>query len=92
MELIEKNPTQITFKAEIEDSLANAVRRYLNQVPIVAIDEVEIYKENPDPGSRVANINLSSFLLIFSCFVLKVAYLYYNSNLNGILWKQEKFI
>jgi DNA-directed RNA polymerase subunit D len=42
MEIIEKKNNQIVFKAEIEDSLANAIRRYVNQVPVMAIDEVEI--------------------------------------------------
>ena len=44
MEKVEKKENQIIFKAEIEESLANAVRRYLNQIPILAIDEVEIIK------------------------------------------------
>lgn len=44
MELIEKKEKSIVFKADIEDSLANAIRRYVNQIPILAIDEVEISK------------------------------------------------
>lgn len=44
MEKIEKKENQFCFKAEIEDSLANAIRRYLNHIPILAIDEVEIAK------------------------------------------------
>lgn len=46
MEIIERKENQITFRAEISDSLANAIRRYLNQIPILAIDEVEIYKND----------------------------------------------
>ena len=46
MEIIERKENQITFRAEISDSLANAVRRYINQIPILAIDEVEIYKND----------------------------------------------
>jgi DNA-directed RNA polymerase subunit D len=46
MEIIEKKENQITFRAEISDSLANAIRRYINQIPILAIDEVEIYKND----------------------------------------------
>ena len=42
MEVLEKKDNQIVFKAEIEDSLANAIRRYVNQVPVMAVDEVEI--------------------------------------------------
>jgi DNA-directed RNA polymerase subunit D len=44
MEKIEKKENQIIFKGEIEESLANAIRRYLNRIPVLAIDEVEIIK------------------------------------------------
>ncbi len=44
MELIEKGKNQVTVKAKIEESLANAIRRYVNEVPILAIDEIEISK------------------------------------------------
>lgn len=46
MEIIEKKDNKIVFEAEIEESLANAIRRYLNQIPILAIDEVEISKND----------------------------------------------
>lgn len=46
MKIIEKKDNEITFTAEIEESLANAMRRYLNQIPILAIDEVEISKND----------------------------------------------
>jgi DNA-directed RNA polymerase subunit D len=44
MELVEKKENQITFKADMDNSLANAIRRYINQILILAIDEVEISK------------------------------------------------
>jgi DNA-directed RNA polymerase subunit D len=44
MEKIEKKENQIIFRAEIEEGLANAIRRYLNQIPVLAIDNVEIIK------------------------------------------------
>ncbi len=46
MKIINKKNNQITFTAEIEESLANAVRRCVNQVPVLAIDEVEILKND----------------------------------------------
>jgi len=46
MKIINKKDNQITFTAEIDESLANAMRRYLNQIPIIAIDEVEISKND----------------------------------------------
>ena len=46
MEKINKKDNQIVFRAEIEESLANAIRRYLHQIPILAVDEVEISKND----------------------------------------------
>jgi len=46
MKLINKKDNQITFIAEIGESLANAIRRYLNQIPVLAIDEVDISKND----------------------------------------------
>ncbi len=44
MELIEKKENQMKLKVNIEESLANAIRRYVLQIPTLAIDEVEIIK------------------------------------------------
>lgn len=46
MKLIEKKDNQIKFTAEIDESLANTIRRYLNQVPTLAVEEVEISKND----------------------------------------------
>ena len=46
MKLIQKKDNQITFTAEVDESLANAVRRYLNQIPILAINEIEISRND----------------------------------------------
>ena len=46
MKIIEKNENQISFEAKIEDSLANAIRRYVNHVPILAVDEILISKND----------------------------------------------
>lgn len=46
MKIINKKDKEITFTAQINESLANAIRRYLNQVPIMAIDEIEISKND----------------------------------------------
>jgi len=34
------------FTAEIEESLANAIRRYMNQIPVLAVEEVEISRND----------------------------------------------
>ncbi|MBU3906882.1 MAG: DNA-directed RNA polymerase subunit D, partial [Nanoarchaeota archaeon] len=46
MKLIEKKENQIVFTSNIEESLANAIRRYTYEIPILAIDEVEIFKND----------------------------------------------
>jgi len=46
MKILNKKDNQITFSAEIDESLANAIRRYVDQIPILAVDEVEISKND----------------------------------------------
>lgn len=46
MKLVQKKDNQIAFIAEIDESLANAIRRYLNEIPVLAVDEVEISKND----------------------------------------------
>ena len=46
MKTINKKNNQITFIANVEKSLANAIRRYVDQIPILAVDEVEISKND----------------------------------------------
>ena len=46
MKILNKKDNQVTFTAEIDESLANAVRRYVDQIPILAVDEVEISKND----------------------------------------------
>jgi DNA-directed RNA polymerase subunit D len=46
MELIDKKENQIIFSLDIEEGLANAIRRYISEIPTLAIDEVEIVKND----------------------------------------------
>jgi len=46
MKKIEKTGNQLVFTAEINETLANSIRRYLNQIPVLAVDEVEISKND----------------------------------------------
>ena len=46
MEIIAKQPEKISFSLKTNESLANALRRTLNEIPILAIDEVEISKND----------------------------------------------
>jgi len=44
MQIIEKTPERIIFRMDANYSLANAIRRSIEEVPILAFDEVEIYQ------------------------------------------------
>jgi len=46
MKKIEKTGNQIVFTAEINETLANSIRRYINQIPVLAVDEIEISKND----------------------------------------------
>ncbi len=46
MKKIEKTENQIVFTAEIDETIANSIRRYMNQIPVLAVDEVEISKND----------------------------------------------
>lgn len=46
MEIINQNKEKISFIAEMNVSLANAIRRGVNEVPILAIKEVDFYKND----------------------------------------------
>lgn len=46
MEVIEQKENKIIFKETIEEGLINSLRRYLGEIPILAIDEIEISKND----------------------------------------------
>ncbi len=46
MEKIEKTDNQIVFKTNMDGTLANSIRRYLNHVLVMAVDELEISKND----------------------------------------------
>jgi DNA-directed RNA polymerase subunit D len=46
MESIEKTPEKIKFIGEISTSLANAIRRSVKEIPILAVGECDVYKND----------------------------------------------
>ncbi len=46
MKKVEKTENVLCFASEINETLANSLRRYVNQVPTLAVDEVEISKND----------------------------------------------
>jgi len=46
MEVIQKSDEKIVLRMDANETLANAIRRSVSEVPTLAIDEVEIYKND----------------------------------------------
>jgi len=46
MKKISSKENKLTFSTEMDNGLANAIKRYVHQIPTVAIDEVEITKND----------------------------------------------
>lgn len=46
MKKIEKTSEKVVFETDMDISLANAIRRSAGEIPILAIDEVDIYKND----------------------------------------------
>ena len=46
MEIINNKDNKIMFKVQVDESLANAIRRYVGEIPILAVDDVEISKND----------------------------------------------
>ena len=46
MKLLDKKENKIVFETDIDISLANAIRRSVSEIPILAMDEVDIYKND----------------------------------------------
>ncbi len=44
--VIQKDKDKLIFTADVSESLANAIRRSVFEIPVLAIDEVEIYKND----------------------------------------------
>lgn len=46
MKIIEKDKEKVIFVEEIDESLANAIRRSCLEIPVLAIDEIEFHKND----------------------------------------------
>lgn len=46
MNLIKKDQNKLCFSVDTNENLANAIRRHVNEIPIIAIDEVEISRND----------------------------------------------
>jgi len=46
MKIVEKKDNTLSFTVEADESILNAIRRYVNQIPVLAVDEIEISKND----------------------------------------------
>ncbi len=46
MQIIENSEEKLVIRMEANESLANAIRRSITEIPVLAIDEVEIFKND----------------------------------------------
>lgn len=46
MKLIQKTEDKIVISEKMDESLANAIRRFIHEIPTLAVDEVEIFKND----------------------------------------------
>jgi DNA-directed RNA polymerase subunit D len=46
MDIVQKTPEKLILRGNIPEHLANAVRRSVSEVPVLAVDEVEIFKND----------------------------------------------
>src|SRR3989344_3740746 len=46
MPIVQNTPEKLVLRIDANEALANAIRRSLSEVPTLAIDEVEIYKND----------------------------------------------
>lgn len=46
MKKVKKTTNQLVFTAELDETVANSIRRYINHIPVMAVDEVEITKND----------------------------------------------
>lgn len=88
MKIINKKENQIVFTAEAEESLANALRRYINQIPVLAVDEVEISK-NDSPLYDETIAHRMGLIPLKSKGVVKESKLKLNANKEGMVYSGE---
>jgi DNA-directed RNA polymerase subunit D len=46
IKMLKKTPEKVEFVADMDIALANALRRSVNEVPVLAMDEVDIYRND----------------------------------------------
>jgi len=89
MKIIEKKNDQIVFEAKIEDSLANAIRRYVNHIPVIAVDEVNIFKNDSPLYDETLAHRVGLVPLKMDKSVKKEAKLKLTTNKEGMVYSGE---
>ena len=86
-----ENKEKITFELELEESLANAIRRYIGEIPILAIDELEISKnDSPLYDETIAHrIGLIPLKIDKSVSKKNLGKLKFNAKKEGIVYSGD---
>jgi DNA-directed RNA polymerase subunit D len=89
MKLIEKNNDQIVFESEIDESLANVIRRYMNHIPVIAVDEIEIFKNDSPLYDETVSHRIGLIPLKMDKSVKKNPVLKLSSKKEGFVYSGE---
>lgn len=89
MKLVEKNKNQIIFETEISENLANAIRRYVNHIPVIAVDEVELIKNDSPLYDETISHRIGLIPLQMSKALKKSPVLKLSSKKEGFVYSSE---
>lgn len=89
MKLAEKNNNQIIFETEINENLANAIRRYVNHIPVIAVDEIELIKNDSPLYDETISHRIGLIPLKMSKALKKKPVLKLSSKKEGMVYSGE---
>ncbi len=89
MKLAEKNNNQIVFETEMSENLANAIRRYVNHIPVIAVDEIELIKNDSPLYDETISHRIGLIPLKMSKALKKNPVLKLSTNKEGMVYSSE---
>lgn len=89
MKQLEKNNNQIVFESEMAENLANAIRRYVNHIPVIAVDEIEIIKNDSPLYDETVSHRIGLIPLKMSQALKKNPVLKLSSKNEGVVYSGE---
>ena len=89
MQVIEKTPKKLILRMNANYSLANAIRRSVEEIPIFAIDEVEIFKNDSPLYDESVSHRIGLIPLRMSKALKKDPVLKLSSKKEGFVYSSE---